>query len=104
MQISTGYSIAAIVWLVVMLVTSDPLRASEKEDRPEASARQSHMYQTYLKEDAINFKVDDGVVTLTVTALNQAKIDLASERVAHIRKMKSAHNHMIIEDPRSSIN
>jgi len=43
------FAIAAAV-----LLTNSSVRASDTDDRIKASAKESYVYRTYLKDDAIN--------------------------------------------------
>lgn len=59
------YSLALMVAAGTMLITTAPLRASETDDRIEASAKKSYAFKTYLTEDSIKTKSKNGAVTLT---------------------------------------
>ncbi len=61
------YSFALIAAAVALLVISVPARASQTDDSIEASAKNSYVFKTYLKDDAITIASKDGAVTLTGT-------------------------------------
>ena len=66
-KMKTTCSLALLGAMSAMLVTSASVRASETDDRIESSTKQSHVFKTYLKDDAIKTHSKDGAVTLTVT-------------------------------------
>lgn len=73
--------IAAVAALFVTTVS--PL-ASEADDRIEESFKKSYVYYTWLKDDAIDTDVKDGVVSLTGTVLDESHKTLAEETVANL--------------------
>ena len=58
--------------------------ASDTDGRIESSARQSYVFKTYLKDDAINIQSKDGVATLTGTVAEDSHKALAQETVANL--------------------
>jgi len=67
-----------------LFVTSVSPRAAEIDDRIEASFKESYVYQTWLKDDAIKTDVKDGVVSLTGTVADESHKVLAEETVANL--------------------
>jgi len=87
--------IAAVVALVA---TSGPLRASDLDDRIEASARNSYVFRTYIEGDAIRVTSENGVVTLTGTALDDFQRSLAQETVANLPGVKRIDNRIELKE------
>ena len=75
---------AMLAAAAALFVTSAPLRASESDDRIEESFKKSYVYQTWLKEDAIDTDVKNGVVTLTGTVADASHKALAEETAANL--------------------
>lgn len=67
-----------------LFVSSASLRAAEIDDRIEASFKESYVYQTWLKDDAIKTDVKDGVVSLTGTVADESHKVLAEETAANL--------------------
>jgi hyperosmotically inducible periplasmic protein len=77
-----------------MSVVSTPVRASESDDAIEPSFKKTYVYQTYLKDDAINTQVKDGVVTLTGTVAEEFHKTLAQETVANLPGVTRVDNQL----------
>ena len=67
------YRVAFAAVATAMFVASVPLHASEADDKIEASIKETYVFKTYLKDDAVKTKAEDGVVTLTGLAQNTAE-------------------------------
>jgi osmotically-inducible protein OsmY len=67
----------------LLLSTVSPF-ASEADDRIEESFTKSYVYYTWLKDDAIDTDVKDGVVTLSGTVLDESHKTLAEETAANL--------------------
>ncbi len=81
MELKSLYRLAFAVAAVVVFFASSPVRASEADDKIESSFKQTYVYKTYLKDDAIKTEAKDGVVTLTGTVAEEAHKALAQETV-----------------------
>lgn len=68
----------------VLFVAGTPAQASESDDRIEESFKKSYVYQTWLKGDAIDTDVENGVVKLTGTVADEFHKTLAEETVANL--------------------
>ena len=98
MKMKAMYSVALIVAVVALLVTSVPAHASKTDDgRIESSARQSYVFKTYLKDDDIKIQSKDGVVTLTGTVANEYHKSLVQETLADLPSVKSVDNKLEIK-------
>ncbi len=88
------YSVALMVAIVALLVTSMPVCASEMDDRIESSARKSYVFKTYLSGDDIRIQSRDGDVTLTGTVSEEFHKSLAFETVAGMPGVESVDNRL----------
>ena len=79
---------------VAMIVSGTPVRASESDDRIEASFKKSYVYQTYLKDDAVKTKSNDGVVTLTGTVSEESHKTLAQETASGLLGVTRVDNQL----------
>lgn len=88
--------VALSVVAVALLVISVPLRASamDTDARIEASAKQSYVFQAYLKDDAIAIEAKNGIVILTGTVADEHRKSLAQETVASLPGVKSVDNRL----------
>ena len=77
-----------------LFVASTTVRASDTDDKIEASFKQSHVYQTYLKDDAVKTESEDGVVTLTGTVAAEDHKALAEDTVASLPGVTSVDNQL----------
>src|SRR5579862_9107706 len=91
------YSLALFVAAGALLVTSSSLRASDTDDRIEASAQKSHVFKTYLKDDAIKTESNGGVVTLTGTVAEASHKALAQDTVESLPGVKSVDNQLKVK-------
>jgi len=82
-----------------VLLMSTSARASEMDDRIESSAKQSYVFKTYLKGDAIKIEARDGVVTLTGTVAEESHKSLARETVASLPEVISVDNQLQLKGP-----
>jgi osmotically-inducible protein OsmY len=76
-----------------VFAASAPLRASE-DGRIEASFKKSYVYKTYLEEDSIKIKAQDGVVTLKGTVAEETHKSLAQETAASLPGVNSVDNQL----------
>lgn len=73
------------------------MRASETDDRIESAAAKSHVYMTYLKDDSIQTKSKNGVVTLTGTVSEGFHKSLAADTVSRLPGVKSVDNQLVLK-------
>ena len=78
--------------------------ASDTDGRIESSARQSYVFKTYLKDDAINIQSKDGVATLTGTVAEDSHKALAQETVANLPGVNSVNNQIESKAARAADN
>jgi osmotically-inducible protein OsmY len=67
------------------------------DDRIESTARQSHVFRTYLKADDITIQSMDGVVTLTGTVSEESHKSLAQETVAGLPGVETVDNKLEVK-------
>jgi hyperosmotically inducible periplasmic protein len=91
------HSIFIMVAAVSLLALSVPVHASKMDSRIESSAKQSHVFKTYLKDDDIKIKSNDGSVTLTGIVSEESHKSLAQETVASLAGVKSVDNRLKVK-------
>jgi osmotically-inducible protein OsmY len=91
------YPLALLAAVGTLLVTSPSLRASETDDRIEASAKKTHVFKTYLKEDSIKVDSKNGIVTLTGTVAEASHKSLAQDTVESLPGVKSVENQLTVK-------
>ena len=87
-------SIAIMVAALALPAFNAPAHASEMDSRIESSARQTYVFQTYLKDDDIEIESRDGAVTLTGFVSEEYHKSLAQETVAGLPGVKSVDNRL----------
>jgi osmotically-inducible protein OsmY len=90
--------------VAVLSATNGLLHASEMDDRIKSSAKNSYVFQTYLKDDDIEVGSKDGVVVLTGTVLEEFDKSLAQETVASLPGVKSVDNRLELKGGRLAEN
>jgi hyperosmotically inducible periplasmic protein len=88
------FLLALCVVTGTLLVTAAPLRASETDDRIESSFKQSYVFKTYLKDDAISIESKDGIVTLSGSVTEGSHKSLAQETAAALPGVKRVDNRL----------
>ena len=91
------YTIFLIAAVIALLVISMPVRASETDDRIESSAKDSYVFKTYLKNDAVAIASKDGAVSLTGTVSEESHKSLAQDTVASLPGVKSVDNRLEVK-------
>lgn len=97
-SVKTKYSFALMLAAAAVSVAALPLRASETDDRIEASAQKSYVFKTYLKDDAVKMESRDGVVTLTGTVADPSHKALAQDTVEGLPGVKRVDNQLAVKD------
>lgn len=90
-------SLALLVATGTLLITNAPLRASEMDDRIEASAKKSYVFKTYLSGDSIRTESKNGFVTLTGTVADASHKSLAQDTVEGLPGVKSVDNQLKVK-------
>jgi osmotically-inducible protein OsmY len=93
------------VLAIALLLTAAPGQASLKTDgRIESSARNSYVFQTYLKGDDIKIQSKDGVVTLSGSVHEESHKSLARDTVAELPGVKKVENQLEVNGEGSAEN
>ena len=81
-----------------MVVTSIPLLAAPADDkRIVSAAKESYVYRTYLKDDAIKIEAKDGAVTLKGEVLSRSHKAMAEDTVENLPGVKSVDNRLVVK-------
>ncbi|MBF0257510.1 MAG: BON domain-containing protein [Desulfamplus sp.] len=92
------YCIMALIATVASLsLFTINLSASDIDDTIVLASKNSYVFKTYLKNDDIQVKSYDGVVTLTGTVSEESSKALAEETVASLNGVKSVDNKLEIK-------
>lgn len=95
MKRKATYPLVVAAAVVAMFVISTPLRASQADDGIVALFKQTYVYKTYLKDDAVKAEAKDGVVTLTGTVAEESHKILAQETVACLPGVTRVDNQLV---------
>jgi len=88
------YRLAFAAAMAAMFMISAPVRASETDDKIESSFKQTYIYKTYLKDDAVKIEAKDGVVTLTGTVNEESDKALAQDTAASLPGVTRVDNKL----------
>ncbi|MBU1194865.1 MAG: BON domain-containing protein [Proteobacteria bacterium] len=88
------YCSIVLAIVAAMIFISTPVFAFSMDDRIESSAKKTHVFKTYLKDDNIKMKSKNGIVTLTGTVQDASHRSLAGETVAGLPGVKRVNNKL----------
>ena len=91
------YSVALMAAAVVLLLVSIPVQASTLDDLIRTSAENSYVFKTYLKDDDIKIRSEDGVVSLTGIVSEESHRALAQETVEGLPGVISVDNRLEVK-------
>lgn len=94
MQHRATYPLAFVAAAAAMFVLGAPVSASETDDMIESTFKQTYVYRTYLKDDAVRIAAKEGVVTLTGTVSVESHKTLAQETVASMPGVTRVDNQL----------
>lgn len=94
MKRNAQYLLAGVAVAAVMLLASEPLRASEKDERIESSFKNTYVSKVYLKDDAVKAESKNGVVTLTGVVADESRKVLAEETAASLPGVERVDNKL----------
>ena len=86
--------IALLITAASLSFVNSPLYALGTDERIEATAKESYVFKTFLKDDVITVQSKDGVATLTGTVSDKAHKALAEETVANLPGVTSVNNQL----------
>jgi hyperosmotically inducible periplasmic protein len=95
-SMNVNYSKVFLAVMFAIVFTGASARASESDDRITASAKDSYVFRTELKDDSININSNEGVVTLTGTVSDESHKTLAQDTVGSLPGVKSVDNQLAI--------
>lgn len=81
----------------VLLIPGSALRASDMDDRIEATVKKSYVFRTYLQDDSIKTKSKNGAVTLTGTVSEESHRVLAENTVETLPGVNSVDNQLKVK-------
>ena len=82
---------------LAMLALTTPVFAANMDNRIEQSARQTHVFKTYLQGEDIKIQAKDGAVTLTGIVSDDYHKSLARETVAGLPGVTTVDNRLEIK-------
>lgn len=91
------YFLPLMVSAAILVVLSVPVAASKMDDNIESSAKNSYVFKTYLKDDAVKAQSKDGVVTLTGSVSDESHKELAELTVANLPEVKQVDNQLEVK-------
>jgi hyperosmotically inducible periplasmic protein len=91
------YFVALMALIVALMTIVAPVRASVTDDRIVSSAKDSHIWKTYLKGDDIKIESKDGAVMLTGVVAEGSHKALAAETVESLPGVKSVDNQLTVK-------
>lgn len=80
------------------LLTPVALKANEMDERIDTAAKSTYNFKTFLVDDAITTKTQDGVVTLSGTANEEDHKQLAQDTVAGLPGVKGVNNQIVVKE------
>jgi len=89
-------TLAVLVATGILFITTASVRA-DTDDRIESSAKKSHVFKTYLKNDSIHIASKDGVVVLTGTVAASSHKSWAEDTVESLPGVKSVDNQLKVK-------
>ncbi len=93
-KITTSYPFVFAATVAALFVTSAPLHATEADDKIESSIKETYVYKTYLKDDAVKAKAVDGIVTLTGTVADKFNRTLAQDTAESVNGVIRVDNQL----------
>lgn len=91
---TTKYCSVIAIAVAAFFATGIPALASEADDKIEAAIKESYVFKTYLKEDSVKAKAQDGVVTLTGTVADEFNKTLAQDTAERVYGVVSVDNQL----------
>ena len=95
MKLKTLYGLT-LVMATALFIMSVPAHASDTDDKVESSIKNSYVFKSYLNDDVIKVKCDDGVVTLTGSVASDSHRSMAEETAGSMVGVKSVNNQLTI--------
>ena len=90
----TNYQRILTLAVLALMAAGTTLFASEMDDRIESSAKESYVFKTYLRDDAVKATTKDGSVTLSGTVNQYSHKALAQETVSSLPGVLGVDNRL----------
>ncbi|MFZ1683840.1 MAG: BON domain-containing protein [Candidatus Zixiibacteriota bacterium] len=103
MKFKTLYSLT-LVMATALFIMSVPIHASDVDDRMESSLKKSYVFKTYLHDDDIKVKCENGVVTMTGSVVSESHRSMAEETAMSVEGVKSVNNQLTINGAQAAAN
>lgn len=88
------YPVVFAAIIAALFINSTPVRASEADDAIEKSFKETYVYMTFLKDDAVKIAAKDGVVTLTGTTADESNRALAQVTASNLPGVTGVDNQL----------
>jgi hyperosmotically inducible periplasmic protein len=101
--IKTKYPLTLVVgagvlaFAAVLVFTGGPVRASETDDRIDASFKKTYVYKTYLKDEHIKISSKDGAVTLSGAVADETHKPMAQDTAEALPGVTSVDNRITVK-------
>ena len=89
--------------VAAILMNIAPLSAADSDSQIASAFHKTYVYKTYLKGDAIDLNVNNGVVTLTGTVADESHKALAQDTVENLAGVNRVDNQLETKAKDSSI-
>ncbi len=93
-----------LAFTAVLVFTSQPVRASETDNRIESAFKKTYIYKTYLKDEHIKISSKDGVVTLAGAVADETHKPMAQDTAEALPGVKSVDNRIEVTGDRPAEN
>ncbi|HUJ11180.1 MAG TPA: BON domain-containing protein [Verrucomicrobiae bacterium] len=88
---------AALAFAAVLVFTSQPVRASETDNRIESAFKNTYAYKTYLKDEHIQISSKHGAVTLSGDVYNETHKPMAADTAEALPGVRSVDNRIEVK-------
>lgn len=98
------HSLALVAAVAALIGASPSLRASETDDRIESAFKNSYVYRTYLKDERIAIRAQNGAVTLTGEVADPSHKPMAQDVAEALPGVKSVDNQLALKGEQAAEN
>jgi hyperosmotically inducible protein len=96
---NTTASITLAAVAAAVIAGASTAQASPDDSRIVSAAKESYTFKTYLRDDHIRVKSNEGAVTLTGTVADDSQRNLAADTVANLPGVVSVNNELRVRGP-----
>ncbi len=97
-SIITKPNAALALSIAALLFSITPTYASDSDEKLDAAAKRSYVFQRYLNADKITVSSKDGVITLTGIVSDESHSRLAEDTIASLPGVKSVNNKLTVTE------